>query len=219
MVKLKLPKDTKEAIQIQLELAKKLILKDQIKKINKVAGVDIHYKDNKVILGYVKVNYSQGDIIEKLVVSFKPQNIWSYIPEFLCFSEGIYIVKFLDKLREKPDILILDGHGIAHPRKMGLASYVGVICDIATVGCAKNILYGSYDRKSLKLNRGSFVEIKNENFETIAVALRTKDNTKEVFVSAGHKISLNTAKEVVLKLSKYRIPEPLRLAHIVAKNF
>ncbi len=213
-----LPATVEEAIKIQKQLAKKVVTIDKLEKLSVVAGVDVHYNDEKVILGYAVVNYPEAKLANKIVKKYKKISTWDYKPEFLCFLEGVYIVQFIKDLETKPDILILDGHGIAHPRKMGLASYVGVVCDIPTIGCAKNILYGSYDRNKLARFRGSCVEIKNEFNETIGYALRTKDNVKEIFVSPGHKVSLNTAKEIVLTLSKYRTPEPLRIAHQVAKR-
>ncbi|MCS7152205.1 MAG: endonuclease V [Endomicrobia bacterium] len=219
MLEIKIPQSISEACKIQVELSKKVIEEDRFEKLEIVSAADLHYGSDKVFLGYVEMKYPEMVLVKKFMNILKPRDVWEYKSEFLCFSEGVYIVNFISNLKQKPDVLILDGHGIAHPRKMGLASYVGVICDIATIGCAKKLLYGNYDRERLKPYRGSFTEIKDKRGKVIAVALRTKDNTKEVFVSAGHKISLNTAKEVVLKLSKYRIPEPLRLAHIIAKNF
>ena len=213
-----LPKNLSEAIELQKQISKKVVVKDIIKKINYVGGIDVHYKDNEVILGYVVVSYPKGEVVEQKLKVFSYKFTFPYIPEFLCFLEGPYIIEFLKGLDQRPDILILDGHGIAHPRRCGLASYVGVVSDIATIGCAKKILYGKYSLE-LGLKRGSYVNIIDEiTTETIGYALRTKDNVKEVIVSVGHKISLDTAKNVVLTLSKYRILQPLRLAHSIAKN-
>jgi len=213
-----LPKNLSEAIELQKQISKKVVVKDIIKKINYVGGIDVHYKDNEVILGYVVVSYPKGEVVEQKLKVFSYKFTFPYIPEFLCFLEGPYIIEFLKGLDQRPDILILDGHGIAHPRRCGLASYVGVVSDIATIGCAKKILYGKYPSE-LGLKRGSYVDIIDEiTTETIGYALRTKDNVKEVIVSVGHKISLDTAKNVVLTLSKYRILQPLRLAHSIAKN-
>jgi deoxyribonuclease V len=213
-----LPKNLSDAIELQKQISKKVVVKDIIKKINYVGGVDVHYKDKEVILGYVVVSYPKGEIVEQKLKNFPYKFALSYISEFLCFLEGPYIIEFLEELSQKPDILILDGHGIAHPRRCGLASYVGVLAEVATIGCAKKILYGKYSSE-LGLKRGSYVDIIDEiTTETIDCALRTKDNVKEVIVSVGHKVSLDTAKNVVITLSKYRIPQPLRLAHSIAKN-
>jgi deoxyribonuclease V len=213
-----IPKNLSEAIELQKQISKKVVVKDIIKKIDYVGGVDVHYRDKEVILGYVVVSYPKGEIVEQKLKVFSYKFTFPYIPEFLCFLEGPYIIEFLEELNQKPDVLILDGHGIAHPRRCGLASYIGVIAEVATIGCAKKILYGKYSSE-LGLKRGSYVNIIDEiTTETIGYALRTKDNVKEIFVSVGHKISLDTAKNVVLTLSKYRIPQPLRLAHSIAKN-
>lgn len=214
----RLPKTLKEAEEIQREIALQVVKADSFKKICFVGGVDIHYTTETVKLGWAVLNFENKKIEDTKTKTFKRSLNWSYIPGYFCFYEGYYVVEFIKELKQKPDILLLDGHGIAHPRKAGLASYVGVVCDIPTIGCAKNILYGSYNRDKLERFRGSYVEIKNEFNETIGFALRTKDNVKEIFVSVGHKVSLNTAKEIVLTLSKYRIPEPLRIAHQLAKN-
>lgn len=216
---MKLPQNLSQAVEIQNQLAKKVIAEDRFQFVIHIGGIDVHYVYDSIILGYVVMKYPQLSLEHKTAKVFERIPMYEYRPEFLCFSEGIYIVKFLKELKTKPDILILDGHGIAHPRKMGLASYVGVVCDLPTIGCAKNILYGSYDRNKLAKFRSSYVEIKNEFNETIGFALRTKDNVREIFVSVGHKVSLNTAKEIVLKISKYRIPEPLRIAHHIAKFY
>ncbi len=217
-MKVKIPENLVEAKRLQLELSKKVITKDVVKKINYVGGIDVHFKDQNVVLGYVVLLYPYGDIVGEKIKVFSIKYNFPYIPEFLCFSEGPYIIEFLDKL-DKPDVLILDGHGVAHPRRMGLASYVGVILDLPTIGCAKKLLYGKYLSK-LGTKRGSFTNIiDDETKEVIGYALRTKDNVKEVIISIGHKVSLNTAKDIVLNLSKYRIPQPIRLAHSIAKNY
>ncbi len=214
-----IPKNLDEAISLQKEFAKKVVVKDVIKKITYVSGIDVHYRDEKIILGYVVLLYSSGEVVDKKIKVFTHKVSFPYIPEFLCFSEGPYIIKFISALNWLPDVFILDGHGIAHPRQLGLASYVGVMLDIPTIGCAKKILYGKYTGK-LGTKKGSYVDIIDENTnEVIGCALRTKDNVKEVIVSVGHKVSLDTAKNIVLTLSKYRIPQPIRLAHSLAKNY
>lgn len=132
-----IPKNLSQAIELQKELAKKVVLKDIFRKITYVGGIDVHYKDEKIILGYVDLLYTSGEVVNKKIKVFKRKFDFRYIPEFLCFCEGPYIIDFFNTLEWKPDILVLDGHGIAHPRRFGLASYVGVILDIPTIGCAK----------------------------------------------------------------------------------
>lgn len=204
-------------IKQQLKLSKKVVEFDDFKNLEFIAGIDAHYFENKVKVGYAVFSYSEQKLIEtKTYIFNKPPNI-QYKPEFFCFYEGPYIVEFLKGIK-KPNLLIINGHGVAHPRKMGLASYVGVVCEIPTIGCANKILYGKYNKTLLNNTAGSFVEVKDENDKVIGYALRTKDNLKELIISIGNKISLDTAKKVVLKFCKFRIPEPLRLAHILARS-
>ncbi len=205
-------------IEQQLKLSKKIIEFDDFKKLEFIAGIDVHYFDNGVIIGYAVFSYSQQRLIEtKKCFLNKLPSIQQYKPEFFCFYEGPYIIEFLKNIKI-PDILIINGHGVAHPRRMGLASYVGVVYNIATIGCANKLLYGSYDRNLLAKTAGSFVEIKDKENKVIGYALRTKQDQKEIIISSGTKVALKTAKDVVLKFCKFRIPEPLRLAHILAKS-
>lgn len=214
-----IPKNIDECIQQQILLSKKVVTKDCFEKIDTVGGIDVHYFGDNVVVGYTIFSYSEIRLIYSTVDILHKKYNFDYRPEFLCFSEGVYIIEFLSQHKQTPDVLILDGHGVAHPRKLGVASYVGVVLDIPTIGCAKSLLYGKYSRKNIKLSKGSFAEVKDENGDVIGIALRTKDNVKEIIISVGHKISLFTAKDIVLRLSVYRIPEPLRVAHILAKNF
>ncbi len=204
-------------IKKQIELSKKIIEFDCFEKLEYVAGVDVHYFKDKIVVGYALVSYYDNQLVETRTEIFDKLKDLEYKSGFFCFYEGPYIVRFLKKIK-KPDVLLIDGHGVAHPRKMGLASYVGVVCDIPTIGCAKNLLYGNYEGPLVDPVRGSFVKVTNGK-KVIAYALRTKDNVKEIIISVGHRISLETAKEVVLKLCKLRIPQPLRIAHLLAKSF
>lgn len=215
---LKIPEDLKEAVSLQKELSKKISLKDEKITFSTVGGVDIHYFDKKVKIAYVECEYPNCKILRKITSTFEFSNIFPYIPELFCFREGILIVKFLKKLDRLADILILDGHGIAHPRGLGLASYVGVILDITTLGCAKKLLCGSYDKNLLSGERGSRVEIKIGD-KVVGYAVRTQYKTKEIFISPGNKISFQRTLEIALATAKYKIPEPLRLAHLFAKNY
>ena len=138
-----------------------------------------------------------------------------YIPGFLNFREAPVILKAWRKLVSPPDVLLVDGNGIAHPRRMGLASYVGLLLDQATIGCAKSPFF-PYQPPALE--RGSASPYYNDRGEQVGLCLRTRTGIKPVFVSPGHKMDIPTAARIVLSLAKFRLPEPLRLAHQKAQQ-
>jgi len=133
-----------------------------------------------------------------------------YISTFLAFRELPIMLKLYKNLKLKPDVVFIDGQGISHPRGCGIASHFGVETGAVSVGIAKKKLCGEYQPPGE--NRGSFSYLVYKN-EIVGAVLRTRDKVKPIYVSIGHKISLETAIELVLKTSIYRIPEPLRLAH------
>ncbi|MDL1958349.1 MAG: endonuclease V [Deltaproteobacteria bacterium] len=144
-----------------------------------------------------------------------------YVPQFFCFREGPVLLEMLKAAKKRlslqPKLIIVDGHGIAHPRRFGVACWIGVNTDIPSIGCAKETLVrynGEIDKK-----RGNYLFIKDKN-EIIGAVLVTQDNTKPVFVSPGHRVSLKVAIEVILNLSpRFRISEPLRRADQSAKAY
>jgi len=136
-----------------------------------------------------------------------------YIPGLLAFREGPAIIETFKKLRQRPDLLIIDGQGIAHPRGFGIACHVGVLLDIPAMGIAKKRLYGNYDEPGEK--RGSSSPLMSKEGDVIGSVLRTRDNTKPVFVSPGHRLDTESAREIALQCARgYRIPEPTRRADI-----
>ncbi len=133
-----------------------------------------------------------------------------YVPTFLSFREAEPIVETFSSLRKKPEVLLVDGHGIAHPREIGLASHVGVLLETPTIGVAKKILVGEYNRHE---DVGGASKILHKG-RTVGFALNSRRNSKPIFVSPGHLVSLEKSLEVVKKCIKgHRLPEPLRLAH------
>ncbi len=205
------PPDYSEAVAVQKELRDNVEPKNGFKNIKTIAGADlaiIKYQ-NKLVCGIVVFTYPELTIIER-AWEVVDEN-FPYIPGLLAFREGPPIIKAYNKLKEKPDVLILDGQGIAHPRGFGIASYVGVLLDIPTMGIAKKKLYGTYNEP--KDIVGSYEPLIAKNSEQIGVALKTRIKTKPVFVSIGHKIDLPTSIEIAIVCSKgYRIPEPTRIA-------
>lgn len=201
-----------EARDIQTQLAKKLSFEVPVCEIKTVAGADISYSrvTRELYAGVVLLKLPDFDVIE--CVWSGAEVTFPYIPGFLSFREAPPLLEAFRKLSKTPEVAMFDGHGIAHPRGLGLASHVGLLLDIPTIGCAKKILVGHFDFVGEDV--GAFSEIKF-NEQTVGVVLRTRKNVKPIFVSPGHKMNLEKSLEIVLKsLNGFRIPEPIRLAHI-----
>ncbi|MCX8014631.1 MAG: endonuclease V, partial [candidate division WOR-3 bacterium] len=173
----------KHLIRIQAQIASKVLIKDDFKKIRYVAGADVSF-DNKYAYGSIVV--MKINPLSAVDCAFAKKKITiPYIPTFLAFREQAVIVQAYQKLKVKPDILLCDGQGIAHPRKAGLACALGVLLNIPTIGVAKTNLCGEY--QPLKPTKNSFQYL-YYNQKPIGVILRTQANIKPVFVSPGHKV-------------------------------
>lgn len=205
----------KQAINIQLKLAKNI--KQTPKKIScleKIAGVDVSFSDRKCSAAICVSTWPGLDLIEKKTLIRKIT--FPYVPTLLTFREGPVVIACFKKLKNKPDVVLFDGQGIAHPRRMGLATHIGLWLELPTIGCAKSALFGKYNMPLL--SKGSYFYIK-DGPEIIGAVLRTKDRVKPLFVSPGHKIELAQAIEITLNsCTKYRIPQPLRAAHTLSKT-
>ncbi len=200
----------REAIQLQKELKKKISLKKSFSKIKKVAGADVSYYKNKMIAGVIVFEFPNLKAIEKR--SFISPINFPYIPGLLTFREGPSILAAFKKIKNEPDIILFDGQGIAHPRRMGIATHLGLFLGRPTIGCAKSRLSGKYT--SVGEEKGNYALLK-EGEEVLGAVLRTRREVKPIFVSPGHKIDLPNSIEIVLKcIVKYRLPLPVREAHI-----
>ncbi|MCX6012601.1 MAG: deoxyribonuclease V [Chloroflexi bacterium] len=205
-----------QAIEIQYKLASQVICRDIINDVRFIGGVDISVKKG------IKVATAAIVILEypglKLVDSITVQNEvrFPYIPGLLSFREIPVLLPAFKQLSIQPDLILVDGQGIAHPRRIGLASHLGLFLNIPTIGCAKSRLCGNHT--DVPDAAGSYSMLTDEE-EIIGVVLRTKVNTKPIYVSVGHKISLNSAVKWVIDCCKgYRLPEPTRLAHMAANG-
>ena len=199
-----------EAIQLQKELKKKISLKKSFNNVKIVAGADVSYYKNKMIAGIVILKFPQLEIIEKKS-SVSSVN-FPYIPGLLTFREGPSLLEAFKKIKITPDVILFDGQGIAHPRRMGIATHLGLFLDRPTIGCAKSRLSGKYTLVGEK--KGDYALLK-EGEEVLGAVLRTRKKVKPIFVSPGHKIDLPNSMEIVLKcIVKYRLPLPVREAHI-----
>jgi len=205
------PPEYGEAVAIQKELRDKVISKNGFNNVKTVAGADLAIlKDqNKLVCGIIVFSYP--DLVEVERAWEVVDENFPYIPGLLAFREGPAIIKTYNKLKEKPDVLILDGQGVAHPRGFGIACYVGVLLDVPTMGIGKSRLYGSH--KEPKDISGSSEALFSKRGEQIGAVLKTKSKTKPVFISIGHKIDLPTSIDIAQNSCKgYRVPEPTRLA-------
>ena len=204
----------KEAIRLQGRIREKIIVKKlNIKNVHLVAGVDVSVKDDRSKAAIVVLTYPDLQIQE--IVTAAEKTRFPYIPGLLSFREGPVILECVKKLKTKPDLFVFDGQGLAHPRKTGLASHVGIILNKPSIGSAKSHLYGSYAAPGN--TRGDFSFIKDRDGKAIGACLRTRDNTNPVFVSPGHLVDIPSSIKIILACSpKYRIPEPIRAAHNAA---
>lgn len=203
----------REWINQQESIGKRVILKDDFKKIKYIGACDVSFNKSNGYCACVVFAYPFLKLLDYSVI--KTKVTIPYIPGFLSFREKQPILQAYKKLKIKPDLILLDGQGIAHPRKAGLASTIGVILNKPTIGCAKSSFVGEYSSPESKKGSASPLFY---NKRVVGYAIRTRDNTRPVFVSPGHRVSLEKSKAIVLSLcDKYRIPEPLRYAHILSK--
>jgi deoxyribonuclease V len=207
--------NTRQAVELQLMLRNRLDLSWDGREVTTVGGVDVGFKDDHaqaaiVILRYPDLAPLEG-VTARLAFSFP------YIPGLLTFREGPVILAAWQKLRIKPDILLFDGQGIAHPRGIGIASHIGLWLDRPSIGVAKSRLYGHHAIPGL--TRGDAAELWDERNpgHMIGIVLRTRTRVNPVYVSPGHLIDLSNSVEFVLQCcTRYRLPEPTRWAHKVA---
>jgi deoxyribonuclease V len=205
---------TAQALEIQQRLAAQVSKRSEVTTPRFIAGVDISVgKEDGMATGAVVIlNYPELRVVETKVA--RGQLELPYIPGLLSFRESPLTLAACQKLTITPDLILVDGQGIAHPRRLGLASHLGLFLNTPTIGCAKSILCGSHETPGAK--PGSYTEVVDRG-EIIGAALRTKLRVKPVYVSIGHKIDLQTAVYWVMKCCHgYRLPEPTRLAHLAA---
>jgi len=206
------------AREVQAELACKVQFVPLKKTPKLIAGIDCAFsKDGGRIFAAVVVLRLPGfEVVE--IASASRKVTFPYIPGLLSFREAPVCIAAVEKLQTQPDVFMIDGQGIAHPRRLGLAAHLGLFLDQPTIGCAKSRLTGTYEEPPpekgayslLKDEKGSW----NAKSEIIGAVVRTRTNVKPVFVSVGHKCLLEDAIRVVLSCAmKYRLPEPTRLAH------
>lgn len=199
-----------EAIALQQTLAAHVVQQDELGQINTVAGLDVAYSDDdkRVYAAVVVLDAESLKVVDR--ASVEECVSFPYIPGLFSFREIPPLLKALAGLQQMPDLLVCDGQGRAHPRRFGLASHLGYLLDVPSIGCGKTRLLG--EEQAVAEARGSMGALV-DNGEEIGRALRTQDGIKPLYVSVGHKISLNSACDWILKLApKYRQPETTRQA-------
>jgi len=205
----------RQAIELQKQLAYEVVAEDKfVAPVKTVAGIDLGYdaKNDTSRAVVVVLSFPELELIEKSEAILPIQ--FPYVPGLLSFRETPIAIKALEKLNVTPDLILCDGQGLAHPRRFGIACHIGLIVDVPTVGVAKSLLVGKFD--NLNETRGSIAPLIHRG-EQVGVALRTKDKVQPVYVSIGHRISLETATDFVLRCApKYRLPETTRLADKLA---
>lgn len=200
-----------QAAAIQRELATRVIPRGRLRQARWIAGLDAAFsRDGKKCIGGVVLwDLFHRRVVEKHIAQRHMK--FPYIPGLLSFREAPALLAALAKLSRKPDVLMCDGQGLAHPRRFGIACHLGVLTHIPAVGCAKSILVGRYTPFPLK--RGAKAAL-YDGWERIGTVLCTRDGVKPVIVSVGHKLSLRAAENLVLRCGEgFRLPEPTRLAH------
>jgi deoxyribonuclease V len=210
---LRWPYNIISARRLQQELSEKVRIEPLRKGITTVAGADAAYFKDRIIVAICLFKFNNLELLEE--VSFTEKVRFPYIPGLLSFREGPAILKATKKLSTRPDLMLFDGHGICHPQRLGIASHMGVLLNIPTIGCAKSILTGRYSEPGPEKGSFSYIYV---DTQIRGICLRTRDNTRPLFISPGHLINFEDTMRIVLDCCKgFRTPEPLRRAHTFSK--
>ena len=203
-----------EARRLQNGLRTQVVKTDRFGKINTVAGVDIGFKKDIARASVVVLSFPGLQVVDSVVTESPVR--FPYVPGLLSFREIPPLLTAFTQLQTEPDLVIVDGQGIAHPRRFGLASHLGLILDRPTIGCAKSRLWGRYEEPETE--HGSYTYLMDKD-EVIGAVVRTRKNVKVVYISIGHRISLDSARTLTLACCRgYRLPETTRYAHNAASG-
>jgi deoxyribonuclease V len=207
----RMPRTAAQAIRIQEKLRDRVLARGSVRP-RLVAGADVSYKGDVARAAIVVMKDLRP--VEQVVVDERVP--FPYIPGLLSFREIPPLLAAWKKITVRPDVVIVDGHGIAHPRRLGIASHLGLVLGVPTIGCAKSRLCGEHPEPAIR--RGARSPLVHRG-ETVGAALRTRRGCRVVYVSTGHRISLANAIRVVLRCApRYRLPEPQRLADQLTKQ-
>ena len=202
-----------EAMRIQTEMRESLILRWDERPVKTIGGVDVSIKEDSTRCAIVVLRYPELTLLEAARADMPL--VFPYIPGLLAFREGPAVLAAWSQLQNKPDLLMFDGQGIAHPRGIGIASHMGLWLERPTIGVAKSRLYGLHSEVGPK--RGDRADLLDKNTNVIGTVLRTRERTNVLYISPGHLMDVAHATQFVLNcLTTYRLPEPTRWAHKVA---
>ena len=206
----------KEAIALQRELAGHVLITDRYDEVRRIAGVDVGFEQNNTITrAAVAVLDYPSLTLQEYAIAREPTR-FPYVPGLLSFREVPAVLAALEQLSTLPDMLLCDGQGIAHPRRLGIASHLGVLLDLPTIGVAKSRLIGSHAEPGEE--KGSWEPLTDKG-EEIGCVLRTRSRIKPLYISPGHRVSLESARHWVMAcLTRYRLPETTRWAHRLASG-
>jgi deoxyribonuclease V len=209
------PTNAKDAIAIQKALRDSVQISDDHAPITHIAGVDCSYDIKRNMSFAIIVIMKLNELIPIEIVRAELPTSFPYIPGLLSFREIPVILAAYKQLQIQPDLLMVDGHGIAHPRRLGIAAHLGVLLNIPSIGVAKKKLTGKYQEPHE--TKGSCNDLTDKEIK-IGTVLRSKDKVNPLFISPGHRVGQEKAVELVLQcLTKYRLPEPTRIADKISK--
>jgi deoxyribonuclease V len=204
----------REAAVIQAELRGRVEHMDRLGPVRLVAGVDVGIQASVARAAVVVLRYPELDLVE--VSTAERQVVFPYVPGLLAFREAPAILEAWSRLRLDPDLVLFDGHGMAHPRRMGIAGHLGLLLDRPSIGCAKSRLCGVHEEPGVAV--GDWTPL-TEGGECLGAVVRTRPGTRPVFVSVGHRVCLKTAISLTLACCRgHRLPEPTRHAHLAARH-
>lgn len=209
------PKSPQDAVFIQREMREYVHVSDDFGTVKLIAGIDVGYdlQSNTSKAALVIMDIERLMPLETVIAT--DPTPFPYIPGLLSFREAPVIIKALEQVKKKPDMIFLDGQGIAHPRGLGIASHIGVLTGYPSIGVAKSVLCGHCEEPGLKKGQCTPLIYKGNK---IGTALRSRDNVKPLFISPGHKIGHESAVDFVQRcLTRYRLPEPTRIADKLSK--
>ena len=205
-----LPAD--QAVKVQAELAARVRIEAPASGYNLVAGLDAAYASDRCLAAAVLWDLSADVVVESASVMVAP--VMHYRSGLLAFREAPALLAALGKLKNTPHVLLCDGHGLAHPRRCGLACHLGLLTSLPAVGCAKRALVGAWQEPGTERGETTLL---TDGGEILGAVLRTRSGVKPVFVSVGHRVDLESALQLVLACGGgFRLPEPLRRAHQLA---
>lgn len=203
---------TADAIAVQKDLRARLVTENELTEVRTVAGVDMSTASQRAHAAIVVLSFPELQPLETAAADLPLS--FPYVPGLLAFREGPAVLAAIERLQIEPDLFMFDGQGLAHPRRMGIASHIGVIIDKPSIGCAKSLLCGEHGQVGPEV--GDYSEIHHKG-EVVGAVLRTRHGVKPVYISIGHRTDLATAISYVLRCGGgYRLPEPTRWAHRVA---